>query len=282
MVAWLRGWFAGADTDEVTYQPRYHWHRALLFVAGPSLLFTFAGCAGAPSAHWDGTTALSDGQVQVNGYEAVEALPDLTPRSLARAAGLRDPQEVSEAEATGGADGAQWRVSVAHSQFVTRVSSARECETPVVDEDVAIAQAKALFERMGGDATQQSWFTVAAGRDDARVYAEPNLDGVQTWLTGIFVARVDEAGVCAISGSLMAFEATGDGATFTSPREAFVAVDGGRFSSVEQTYTLGSAGRLAPVWRFSGEDGAAVVADLGDGLESAPDTETYLRTATQQ
>lgn len=211
----------------------------------------------------------------VDAYEAVAALPDLDAKTVASATGLRNPTRVTGTTASGKG----WRTSVEHSQFVTRVQAARDCAVEGSDQpdaDTAIEQAQDVFTRLGGDPDTQTWFTVPGKQGDDRVYAEPNLDGAQTWSTGIYVARVDERGVCALSASLMAFEPTGATTTFASPEEAFVAVDGGTYAAVEQTYTLGSGGRLTPVWRFTGEGRSDVVVDLGDGLESAPDTKTYL------
>jgi hypothetical protein len=240
---------------------------------------TMASCAATPTAVWEGEDRLAEQAVEVPGYEAVAALPDLTAKQVAKAAGLTDAATVTPEVASG--DG--WRAGVEHSPFVTRIQTARECAEPTSDgpdATDAIAKAQAVFAGLGADPDEQTWFTVAGAEGDARVYAEPNLDGVQTWSTGIFVARVDDDGVCAVSASLMAFEATDETTTLASPREAFLVVDGGTYSTVEQTYTLGSAGRLTPVWRFAGDDGAAVAVDLGDGLESAPDTETFLNEAT--
>lgn len=257
-----------ADTWTVTFLRTRH----AATLAAVLCTVGLSACAPASTAHWEGADPLSGDTVHADGYAVVAALPDLTARQVARAAGLGAPTEVSETEATG--EG--WRAGVEHSEFATRVQVARECGAPVRDEEAATSQARNVFRRLGGDADAQAWFTISGESGDARVYAEPTIDGVQTWSTGIFVARVDTDGVCAISGTLVNFEALGSGQTLASPEAAFAVVDGGTYSRVEQTYTLGAGGVLAPVWRFVGDAGSSVVVDLGDGLESAPDTETYL------
>lgn len=252
--------------------------RGAAIAASALSCLTLASCAATPTASWEGKDRLAEQSVEVPGYEAVAALPDLTAKQVAKAAGLTNPTTVTPEVASG--DG--WRAGVEHSPFVTRIQTARECAQPTADQPDAtdaIAQAQAVFAGLGADPDEQTWFTVTGAEGDARVYAEPNLNDAQTWSTGVFVARVDDDGVCAVSASLMVFEATDETTTLASPREAFLAVDGGTYSTVEQTYTLGSAGRLTPAWRFAGDDGAAIAVDLGDGLESAPDTETFLNEA---
>lgn len=239
-----------------------------------ALTLGLAACTtSAPTAHWEGGEPLSDATVSVPGYEAAPGLPHLTAPKAARAAGLSQPTAATATHARG--DG--WSVSVEQGAFGTRVVLGRACGTPQADADAATAAATALYERLGGDPAQQAWFAVEKQGTD-RVFAEPLLAGTQTWSTGFLAIRTDRDGVCALSGTAMAFRETGKPSPFTSPEDAFAVVAEGRFTAVEQTYTLSSGGRLAPVWRFSGDAGSAVVVDLGDGLESAPDTETYLRT----
>lgn len=266
-----------ADIERVTQPVRIR-TAPRLTLALLACLSTVA-CTASTSAEWNSATALPDKKVSAPGYEAVAALPDLTAKNVAKAAGLDKPVTVTDEEAVG--EG--WRTSVEQSPFVTRVQMARECtptDAPVTDTAVrAVETAKAVFADLGMDPDSQAWFTIAGADGDVRVYAEPILDGTQTWSTGIYVARADEAGVCALSASLMGFEPTGKSTTLVSARDAFNVAEEGTYDTAERTYTLGSGGRLTPLWRFTGDDAAAVVVDLGDGLESAPDTETFLRAA---
>lgn len=240
---------------------------------------TLSACAPSPAAHWVGKEPLSDTTVSVKHYAAVPGLPDLTAPVAARAAGMSDPTPTTPTHARGRG----WSVSVEQSDFATRIVMGRDCGTPARDTKDVTAAAEGLYERLGGQVGEQAWFSVAAQGTD-RVFAEPLLDDTQTWSTGFLVARVDTDGVCSLSGTVMAFRESGTPTTFTSAADAFLVAEEGTYDAAEQTYTLGTAGRLVPAWRFSGRDGSAMVVDLGDGLESAPDSATYLdaTSATQK
>lgn len=234
---------------------------------------SLTACTQTP-ANWDGNEPLPDTPVTVTDYTATAALPDLTPVQAARAAELRHPEQVTETGATG--DG--WQVTVGQSPYATSVRTTRECGEPVTDPDVATKEAADFLDRLGIAHDTYHWFTVPGGTGEGvRVLAEPLIDGVHSWATGSLVVNLDTEGVCATAATLMAFEDTGETSGWVSAKEAFVAADAGTYRRAEQSYTLSTGGRLTPFWRFTGDDGSVVVVDLGDGLESAPDTETYLR-----
>lgn len=230
--------------------------------------------------NWTGASPLSDEKVSVPEYKAVSALPDLTVTQAVTAFGHQDPKESTETTA----NGKDWQVSIEHSEFLTRVRYWRTCEDPATDAMLAISTTKDTYKALGGDPEAWTWFTVPAPDKSVRVVAEPNIEGVQTWGTGTIAAFVDAKGVCQINTLAMAFEDTGktldwDSASdvFAEARNAEGLAVAGDYEQAEQTWTMATAGRLVPVWRFSTAEAAIVAVDLGDGLETAPDTETALR-----
>lgn len=253
---------------------RIHHAASHLSVLAVSVI-ALTSCAPSPVANWDGEQALSDAAVEATNYTAVAALPDLTPVDAARAAGLRKPAQVTETSASGNG----WQATVEHSRYATTVRTFRECGTAVSDPDAATEQAGAFLDALGIAPDTYHWFTLPAREGDGvRVVAEPLIDGVPSWATGSLVASVDTDGVCATAATLMAFEDTGKTSAWVSAKDAFREAEAGTYAHAEQSYTLSTGGRLTPFWRFTGDDGAVVVVDLGDGLESAPDTEAYLRS----
>lgn len=249
-------------------------HHAMSLLSAATLSVVLTSCAPSPAADWAGDETLSDTPVTVTDYTATAALPDLTPVQAARAAGLRRPKQVTETGATG--DG--WQVTVGQSPYATSVRTMRECGEPITDPDVATKEAGDFIDRLGIAQETYHWFTMPGDDSEGvRVLAEPLIDGVHSWATGSLVVNLDAEGVCATAATLMAFEDTGETSGWVSAKEAFVAAEAGTYRRAEQSYTLSTGGRLTPFWRFTGDDGSVVVVDLGDGLESAPDTETYLR-----
>lgn len=262
--------------------------RLPMTLGGCLLAATLSGCALLPtpadsSMAWTGKTPLSDTEVTAPIYQAVAADPDLSVKEVMDAFDLSKPTMSNDESATGKG----WSTNVTSSEFATRVGYTSTCEGVASDEATAIAQARDALERLGQDPTDWHWFAIpAADGAPIRVVAEPDIDGVQTWATGLFAAQVDAEGVCEANGLLMAFEDTEESTKWLSADAAFDearrnpnAVIAGDYTDAELTYTLASAGRLVPLWRFIAEDHAIIAVDLGEGLETAPDTETSLGNA---
>lgn len=274
-----------ADTFSVNRPNPVRLHTAL---GGCLLAATLSGCALLPSPAdssmvWTSKTPLNEAEVTAPIYQAVAADPDLSVAAVMEAFGLSKATMTNDETATGKG----WSANATSSEFATRVGYTSACEGAASDEDTAITQARDALERLGQDPTGWHWFAIPTADGAAiRVIAEPDIDGVQTWATGLFAAQVDADGVCAANGLLMDFEDTGESTKWLSADAAFDearrnpnAVIAGDYTDAELTYTLASAGRLVPLWRFIAEDHAIVAVDLGEGLETAPDTETSLGKA---
>lgn len=234
---------------------------------------------------WVGSELLSDEPVTAVEFTAVAALPSLTAPQVAEAFEMGRPVEATDEAATGKG----WSVTVTQSEFTTSMRFAQKCGQIIDDPDSAIVQARAALTSLGLSADQWTWFTVDDASGTMRVIAEPNIDGRQTWATGSFVALVDGSGVCVANGSLMAFEDSGavqelDSAdeTFEEARHAEELAIAGDYTDFEQSWTLLSAGRVVPLWRFIAKSHAIIAVHLGDGLETVLDTKSFLQDSTGQ
>lgn len=250
-----------------------------------------SGCAAADSftgdrsMRWVGEDLLPKEPMVVPEYVATAALPHLTAAEAASRLGQQKVIEESETEATGKG----WTMTVRHSDFATSVRYGAECGALTEDTETALTQGRAALAALGLDPDDWAWFALTDSTGAARAIAEPVLEGVQTWSTGSVAVLVDEAGVCAFNGVLMAFEEAPEGTRLPSAYEVFqdarhvqgLAIEGD-YSHYEQTWTLVSDGRLSPLWRFVASEHAIVAADMGDGLETALDTESSLREALRQ
>lgn len=260
---------------------------AAALILGATTLLTLTGCnqldsfTGDQSMRWVGHTMLPKTSVRAAQYRASALLPDLSAPQAAKALGE------NPAEATPVPDGLAakgWSVIVRQSPFTTSVQFARPCQQQVSDKAEVIAAGKKALSALGGDGAGWGWFTVTDSAGAVRAIAEPKIEGHQTWATGTMAVLVDQSGVCAVKASLMRFSKTGKverlGSaydTFQSARHTRGRVIAGDYRSFEPTWTLLRDGLLVPLWRFSAKDHAIVVVDLGDGLETALDTESVLR-----
>lgn len=256
-----------------------------------ALVAVVSGCSlldsGSSEMTWEGAEELSSESETVPTYLAVPELPDLTLADVATSLGQDLPADVTAAE-TSYADPSQgWTLSVEQQQFGTRVRYANVCQGYPGDPQAAEDAANGLLSAWGSDPETYRLFTIGNEGGPLQAVGEPKIDGHPTWSTGLLVVTVGASGeVCGVSGNMMGFEPA-DEAVLAAPSEVFsqarqdpeLTVEG-RFSQVEKTWTLDAEGIVIPAWRFtenSGESFVAVQFGGSEDLETAPDTETFMR-----
>lgn len=275
------------------------WKRLRLLTGLTGLLVgtmaTFAGCGalsdvtGDPEMKWVANSDLPEQTETLLVHRAVAALPTLTPEQAAKALGHPAAAgETSRDKTTLAGDG--WTVLVKQSPYVTTLRYERPCSGEPENQTQAAEAGGEFLSSLGLDPSGWTWMTFTGADGAARAIAEPNLDETQTWSTGSLSVLSDDKGVCVATAALMGFEATEERTTLRSAEDTFQDVRHderltvkGEYESAELTWTLAAEGKVIPLWRFIARDGDGFVAvDLGDGLETAPDTLTYLKASAGQ
>jgi hypothetical protein len=251
---------------------------------------TLDSLTGNQEMRWAGDKALSQDAVQAPNYKAEALLPDLNANQAARRFGRTPdaPAQKSDGETRPGsssASGDGWQISVSQSPYSTLIRYNSTCDkNPTTDAETALGDAAALLDDFGVDSGEWSWFTAPTSSGGLRAFAEPIVEGERTWSTGAVSVVYDSEGVvCSFYGNLVGFAAMSGTTSLPSAYETFQEarrdvslVVKGDYVSVYQSYTFGAEGVLIPLWVFGTADVSIVAVDLGDGLETAPDTRTTL------
>lgn len=250
---------------------------ATLTLTGCSAIDSFTG---SQSMRWVGRDLLAKEGANVADYKAVPLLPGLTAPQAMTAFG----RSHSTTQTSDQVSGHGWSITVHQSDYATSVAYSSTCGSLTRDTTTAIVDGREVLAALGGNPDDWTWFTVTDSSGAERVMAEPDIQGRQTWATGTFAVLVDEQGVCAAKGVLMGFKKAGTSTHLDSPYEVFQKArhtDGlaiaGDYDRYEQTWTLNSGGKVVPLWEYDAKGHSIVAVDLGDGLETALDTKSFLR-----